>query len=138
MSKILRVIDPFFTMDVDDTFTLSNDGKSYVAERNEEFHTAKDDGDLSSTFSSTFTLSPKWAQHLIDEGYLEEVTPTEKPSKDFVNVFDEIDKLIEKYNAELVQLPKTMADTPECLRVEKTTVLTNLLKVLNYLKSLRK
>jgi maltose-binding protein MalE len=137
MSKILRVIDPFFTMDVDDTFTLSNDGKCYISERNEEFHTAKEDGDLNSTYSSTFKLSPRWAQQLIEEGYLEEVTP-EKPSKDFVNVFDEIDKLIEKYNAELIQLPKTMADTPECLRVEKTTVLTNLLKVLNYLKSLRK
>ena len=95
MSKILRVIDPFFTMDVDDTFTLSNDGKCYVSERNEEFHTAKEDGDLNSTYSSTFTLSPKWAQQLIEEGYLEEVTP-EKPSKDFVNVFDEIDKLHKK------------------------------------------
>ena len=138
MSKILRVIDPFFTMDIDDTFTLSNDGKCYVAERNEEFHTAKEDSDLSSTYTSTFTLSPKWAQQLIEEGYLEEITTTEKTNKDFVNVFDEIDKLIEKYNAELVQLPKTMANSPECMKVEKTTVLSNLLKVLNYLKSLRK
>ena len=137
MSKILKVFDPFFTMDVDDTFVLSPDGKNYVAEHNEEFHTAKDGGDMNSSYHSTFTLSPKWAKQLVEDGYLEEVTiSSEKPS--FVNVFDEIDNLIEKYNQEYKSIAKTMANEPECLRVEKATVLSNILKVLNHLKSLRK
>ena len=30
MSKVLRVIDPFFVMEIGDTFELSEDGKEYV------------------------------------------------------------------------------------------------------------
>lgn len=140
MSKILRVIDPFFTVEVGDTFVLSEDGKSYVAERNEEFHTSKDDAsDLVSSFTSSFTISTKWAKQLIEDGYLEEATELDnKTNKDFVNVFDEIDTLLNKYTSELEKLPKTMANEPECLRVEKTTVLSNMIKVLTHLKSLRK
>jgi hypothetical protein len=137
MSKVLRVIDPFFVMEIGDTFTLSEDGKKYISQHNEEFHTAKDDGDLNSTYNSTFEISLKWAKQLIEDGYLEEVEETDK-STPFVNVFDEIDTLIDKYQTELNNLPNTMAKAPECLKVEKTTVLSNLLSVLNHLKSLRK
>lgn len=137
MSKILRVIEPFFVMDLGDTFTLSEDGKTYYAEHNEEFRTAKDDGDLTSTYNSTFAISPKWAQQLIEDGYLEEVDTPKTDSK-FVNVFDEIDTLIARYQKELSELPMMMGGQPECLKVEKTTVLTNILSVLNHLKALRK
>ena len=51
MSKTLRVINSFFVMEVGDTFTLSEDGKFYVAERNEEFHKAGEKNELNSTFS---------------------------------------------------------------------------------------
>lgn len=139
MAKILRVIDPFFDMNVDDTFVLSDDGKSYVAEKVEEFHTADtaSDDDMTSSYKSWFKISPKWAKNLIEDGYLEEVTP-KKPASPFVNVFDEIDKLITKYQDELNNISDTMAQAPECLKVERTTVLSNIIKVLTYLKTLRK
>ena len=137
MSKILRVIEPFFVMDLNDTFTLSEDGKVYTAEHNEEFHTAKEDGDMSSSYNSKFAISPKWAQQLIEDGYLEEVDAPKTDSK-FVNVFDEIDNLIDRYQKELKEIPMMLSGQPECLKVEKTTVLTNILSVLNHLKTLRK
>lgn len=137
MSKILKVVEPFFLVNVGDTFVLSEDGKFYVAEHNEEFHTAKDDGDMSSSYTSEFKISIKWAQQLIEDGYLEEVTISDgKPA--FVNVFDEIDNLLNKYTIELKNLPNDMVDAPECLKVEKTTVISNIIKILEHLKSLRK
>lgn len=137
MSKILKVVEPFFLVNVGDTFVLSEDGKFYVAEHNEEFHTAKDDGDMSSSYTSEFKISIKWAQQLIEDGYLEEVTISDgKPA--FVNVFDEIDNLLSKYTTELKNLPNDMVDAPECLKVEKTTVISNIIKILEHLKSLRK
>lgn len=137
MSKILKVVEPFFLVNVGDTFVLSEDGKFYVAEHNEEFHTAKDDGDMSSSYTSEFKISIKWAQQLIEDGYLEEVTISDgKPA--FVNVFDEIDNLLNKYTTELKNLPNDMVDAPECLKVEKTTVISNIIKILEHLKSLRK
>lgn len=138
MSKILKVIDPFFTMNTGDTFILSADGKSYVAEHNEEFLNVTDDADMSSTYTSKFTLSTKMAEQLVEDGYLDEVVENSKENRSFVNVFDEISNLIDKYEDEMNGLPETMKGQPECLKVEKTTVLTNILKVLYHLKSLRK
>jgi hypothetical protein len=137
MSKILQVIDPFFVLEVGDTLTLSEDGKNYVFERNEEFHKAGDSNELNSTYSSNFTISVDYAKELIKEGYLEEVDAKQKASS-FVNVFDEIDNLINKYQGELSKVDVDMANQPQCLKVEKTTVLTNILSVLNHLKTLRK
>ena len=137
MSKILRVIDPFFVLEVGDTLTLSDDGKFYVFERSEEFHKAGDSNELNSTYNSKFTISIDYAKELIKEGYLEEVESKQKTSS-FVNVFDEIDNLINKYQNDLARIDIEMADQPQCLKVEKTTVLTNILSVLNHLKTLRK
>lgn len=138
MAKTLRVINPFFMADKDDTFVLSDDGKFYIAEHNEEFKAfGTDDDETKSSFNSTFTISINWAKELIEEGYLEEVSP--KPEKStFVNVFDEIDILLNKYKDELKNLPEDMANLPECVKVERTTVLTNIITVLEHLKSLRK
>ena len=138
MSKVLRVIDPFFVMEIGDTFELSEDGKEYVSHHSEEFHTAKEEGEVNSTYDSVFKISLKWAQQLIEDGYLEEVEETPKNATPFVNVVDEIDRLIDKYQKEANELSNSKELIPECLKVEKTTVLTNLLSVLNYLKSLRK
>lgn len=135
MSKTLRVTNPFFMMDYDDTFVLTEDGKFYAAEHSEDFHKSDDSNEIDSTYSSTFKISADYAKELINEGYLEEVR--EKDSK-FVNVFDEIDKLINKYQNNLNTIEQDMKDQPQCLKVEKTTVLTNILSVLNHLKTLRK
>lgn len=137
MSKILRVIEPFIGADVDDTFVLSDDSKYYVAERNEEFRTAKDSGEIASIFNSTFKISPEWAKQLVEDGFLVEVEDS-KQKASFVNVFDEIENLLKKYTYELHNLQKDMADAPECLKVERTTVLINIVNVLNHLKALRK
>ena len=136
MSKTLRVINSFFIMEIGDTFTLSEDGKFYIAERNEEFHKAGEKNELNSTFSSTFNISIDYAKELIEEGYLEEVEPTNKAG--FVNVFDEIDNLINRYQKDLDNIDTNMAGEPQCVKVEKTTVLTNIIAVLNHLKTLRK
>ena len=130
MSKTLRVINSFFVMEEGDTFVLDADGKFYSSERNEEFHKAGDKNELNSTFSSTFNISVDYAKHLIEE------EPTTKPG--FVNVFDEIDNLINKYQNDLANIDADMAGEPQCVKVEKTTVLTNIIAVLNHLKTLRK
>ena len=136
MAKTLRVIDSFFVMEAGDIFTLSEDGKFYTAEHNEEFHKSGDTDELNSAFSSTLLISVYYAKQLIDGGYLEEVNP--EPKKKFVNIFDEIDSLITRYQNELNSIDTDFADEPQCLKVEKTTVLTNILSVLNHLKTLRK
>lgn len=136
MSNILRVIDPFFITEVGDTFILSEDGDTYEFQKNEEFHKAGDESDINSSYSATFKISTDYAKQLITDGYLEEVS--QKESKNFVNVFDEIDKLIKRYGDQLANIDLDMADQPQCVKVEKTTVLTNILSVLNHLKELRK
>ena len=141
MSKILQVIEPFFTTSVGDTFVLSKDGSSYVTEHNEEIRAHGDNDDLNATYNSSFEISPKWAKQLIKEGFLVEAEPEEKKNdskSSFVNVFDEIDNLLAKYNTDLSNIGESMKAAPECLRVEKTTVLSNIIGVLEHLKALRK
>lgn len=138
MAKTLRVTDSFLFMEIGDTFEYNNDTQMYVFEHNEEFHKTDDaDSELRSTYNSNFSISEDYAKELIKEGYLEEVTESSK-SKNFVNVFDEIDRLYNKYTDELNNIDEDMANAPECLKVERTTVLNNLVKVLNHLKSLKK
>lgn len=135
MKNTLRVIEPFFTAEAGDTFVLTENG-NYASQRNEEFHKAGESSELNAQYSSTFSISPQYAKQLIKEGYLEEI---QKDSDcKFVNVFDEINNLIVKYENDLKNVEDTMKDAPQCLKVEKTTVLTNILEVLNYLKSLKK
>lgn len=138
MSKILKVIEPFFMLDLNDTLELTEDGKFYVANRDEEFRSNNEDSDVMSSYKSEFCISVKWAKQLIEDGFLEEVEPEKPKKQNFVNVFDEIDSMLNKYENELANINSNMKDDPECLRVEKTTVLKNIIKVLNHLKTLRK
>lgn len=137
--KVLQVIEPFFVLEIGDTLELSEDGKTYVSEYNEEYHENGDSGSaINSTYTSKYTISKEYAETLIKEGYLERLFAEDKPKTPFVNVFDEIDILKEKYSEELDNIAEDMADLPECVKVEKTTVLTNMIKVLDHLKSLKK
>jgi len=135
MSKTLRVIDSFFVVEVGDTFQLSEDGNSYIFERSEEFRKAGENIDQNATYNASFSISVEYAKQLIQEGYLEEV---EEKKQQFVNVFDEINNLINKYQQELMHIDEDMKNEPACMKVEKTTVLSNILGVLNHLKTLRK
>lgn len=136
MAKTLRVISDFLDMNPGDTFEYDNDTKMYVAERNEEFHRTDDsDSELRSIYSSKFAISEGYARELIQDGILEDAI---NDSKSFVNVFDEIDNLTTRYESELKNLDEDMAQFPECMKVERMTVLNNLLSVLDHLKGLKK
>jgi hypothetical protein len=139
MAKTLRVIDPFFVMELGDLFEYSEDSKMYVSVHNEDFYNT--DGNsvdsVKSSYNTEFSISPDYAKTLIKEGYLEEVSEAEK-STNFVNIFDEIDNLLAKYKTGLKTIEKDMAELPACVRVERQTVLTNMITLLEHLKSLKK
>lgn len=135
MSKILKVIKPFFVMEVGDTFELSDNGKEYVSEFNMERHESdSEDSTVSSRYSSNYTISTDYANMLIEEGYLSEVDK----NTTFVNVFDEINNMLDTYKEELESLDEDMANMPACMKVEKQTVLHNLITALEHLNSLKK
>lgn len=135
MTKTLKVIDPFLRLDYGDTFELTADGQNYESSVEENFSDVRDDGSHYTTkYNGKFTISKEYAENMVKEGYLEEV----KDKKEFVNIFDEIDNLIEKYGDELKNIEEDWANMPPCLKVEKTTVLENLITVLSHLKGLKK
>lgn len=141
MAKILKVTKPFFVMEIGDTFEYDANTKQYKSVYNIE-HNGSDEKNTTvvSTYNSVYTISEEYAKMLIDNGYLEESyinTESEKPTQ-FVNIFNEIDKLISEYSKDLNDVDNEYKDMPECLKVEKVTVIKNLLKLLTYLKSLKK
>lgn len=138
MTKTLRVIDPFFVMDLGDTFEYDKDLDMYVSHHSEEFY-KMDDGsidEIKSSYEASFQISKDYAKSLIEDGYLEEVEDEKKNS--FVNIFDEIDTLLAKYKDGLNTLEKDTVGLPACVKVEKQSVLTNLVTLLEHLKSLKK
>ena len=136
MSKTLQVVEPFFTLSAGDILELSKDGKSYVNTRNDEFCKANSNGDdISSSYSSTIRFSTAYAKELVEDGYLCEETDG---GREFVNIFTEIDRLIEKYGDELESLDEDMAAVPQCVKLERYTVLNNLITLLTHLKGLKK
>lgn len=136
MTKILKVIKPFFVMENGDTFEYNADTDQYESVYNEEHNSSNEDSStVVSSYNSVYRISKEYAKMLLDNGYVEEV---DKKAR-FVNIFDEIDNKLSEYNNELYTL-KTKADenTPQCLLVEKETVLRNMIKLLEYLKGLKK
>lgn len=136
MTKILKVIKPFFVMQNGDTFEYNADTDQYESVYNEEHNSSNEDNStVVSSYNSVYRISKEYAKMLLDNGYVEEVDE----KKRFVNIFDEIDNKLSEYNNELYTL-KTKADenTPQCLLVEKETVLRNMIKLLEYLKGLKK
>jgi hypothetical protein len=141
MSKVLKVIKPFFVLDKDDTLELSQDGTTYSSVYKEQTSQSDDaSSNIQSTYTSEYTISVDYAKLLIEEGYLEEVKKSEPvvDKRDFVNVFEEIDMLIEDYTEALNNIDDEMANMPACLKVERKTVLDNLITLLTHLKSLKK
>lgn len=136
MTKILKVIKPFFVMENGDTFEYNVDTDQYESVYNEEHNSSNEDNStVVSSYNSVYRISKEYAKMLLDNGYVEEVDE----KKRFVNIFDEIDNKLNEYNNELYTL-KTKADenTPQCLLVEKETVLRNMIKLLEHLKGLKK
>lgn len=136
MTKILKVVKPFFVMEEGDTFEYNKETNQYESVYNEEHNSSNEDNStVVSSYNSVYRISKEYAKMLLDNGYVEEVDE----KKRFVNIFDEIDNKLSEYNNELYTL-KTKADenTPQCLLVEKETVLRNMIKLLEYLKGLKK
>lgn len=133
MTKTLNVIKPFMHLVPGDTFELNEDG-SYTAKQHDEFTRTDDSGDFKSSLTSEFTVSADYMKEMAEEG----IVDMNEPKKPFVNVFDEIDKMLNTYTKDLKNINSDMDNAPECLKVEKTTVLKNLIKTLNHLKNLRK
>ena len=139
MAKTLRVIEPFLIVDTGDTFEYDEQSGMYVSQRREEYYKNDDRSlnDIKSVFSSNFQISVEYAQELIKDGLLEEATEKE-PSQPFVNIFDEIDSLIEEYTTNLKNLDVDFKDLPACVKIERQTVLQNMITLLKHLKSLKK
>lgn len=136
MTKILKVVKPFFVMEEGDTFEYNEETNQYESVYNEEHNSSNEDNStVVSSYNSVYRISKEYAKMLLDNGYVEEVDE----KKRFVNIFDEIDNKLSEYNNELYTL-KTKDDenTPQCLLVEKETVLRNMIKLLEYLKGLKK
>lgn len=134
--KELKVIEPFFNLEIGDKLTLTEDGKSYVFTDSDSSVDKTESGDSKFSFSATFKIDSVYAQELIKNGYLEEVDY--KKNDTFRNVFDEIDIMLNRYNEELDNLDRDFDDKPACLKVEKGTVLNNLIKALSHLRELKK
>lgn len=136
MTKILKVIKPFFVMEDGDTFEYNADTEQYESVYNEEHNSSNENNStVVSSYNSVYRISKEYAKMLLDNGYVEEVDD----KKRFVNIFDEIDNKLSEYNNELYVLKtKTDENTPQCLLVEKETVLRNMIKLLEYLKGLKK
>lgn len=136
MTKILKVIKPFFVMENGDTFEYNADTDQYESVYNEEHNSSNEDNStVVSSYNSVYRISKEYAKMLLDNGYVEEVDD----KKRFVNIFDEIDNKLSEYNGELYTLSNgDNDDTPQCLLVEKETVLRNMIKLLEYLKGLKK
>ena len=139
MTKILKVIKPFFVMEVGDTFVYNDNTKEYKSVYNEEHNSSNEENStVVSSYNSVYTISEDYAKMLVENGYLEEVMQNTNNDKQFVNIFDEIEHLLIQYNTDLNILLNSDDDTPQCLKVEKETVLRNMIKLLKHLKSLKK
>ena len=136
MTNKLRVIEPFYNLETGDELELSKDGKNFVFEVSESNASTSDSGSTNNaSFSAKFTISVDYAKQLVKDGYLEEETERES---DFKNIFTEIDNLISMYGTELKNIDNEFANQPACLKVEKQTVLNNMIKVLSHLRGLKK
>ncbi len=134
MTKELKVVKPFLMMEPGDIMVLSEDGKSYVSTINDEYHSDSDGDNIWSTYTSTFTISVDQARSMINDGLLREV----KEDNQFVNVFDEIDRMLNMYSKDLATVDEDCKNQPACLKTERITVLNNLIKALTHLKELKR
>lgn len=135
MNKILTVAKPYCWMEPGEKFELSSDGKMYTNVHTNEYTATYEDADMSSKAEISYSISKDFANSLVENGFLKD---GDDVKDSFKNVFDEIDTMIETYKADLRNLDEDMENEPACMKVEKETVLHNLIKTLSYLKSLKK
>lgn len=138
MNKTLKVIKPCIGMEVGDVFEFNEENDSYTYRTSQKYNSSDENEDVSASFESIISISPSFAEKLVKDGILAKESNKKNSDTSFVNVFDEIDKLIESYENALRHIDEDYKHAPECLKIEKTTVLKNLIKVLTHLKNLKK
>ena len=136
MTKKIKVITPFYGLEVGDILTLSEDGNMYSLEVHNGIDT---ETGLQSTFDLVFNISANKAKELVEEGkfaYIEE--PKEKKDSSFINIFDEIDNLLEELQEEAKKFVEENTAKPNWLKREYSNVIGSNMDILMYLKSLKK
>ena len=131
----LKLVKPLYYMEAGSIFEFK-DGE-YVCEiKNNVNDVITNDGKNTVEFSQRMSISEESAKNLIEKGFLKEVVSED--DSNFINVFDQIDKMLTMYKTELNNLDNDYEDSPACMKVEKETVLKNLIKALTYLKNLKR
>lgn len=135
----LKVIKNFNQMEVGDIYQFSDKENGYVCElnRDDSYLDARTGSKYSAKSSYKNVISTNYAQKLIDNGYLTFLEDSKK-KEDHVNVFDEIERLLDTYTKDLGDLDDTYKDQPACIKLEAETVLANMIKVLNHLLTLKR
>lgn len=123
-------------MEPGEIFELSADGKTYVNTHTNEYSSTLKDADINSKMVTEYSISTDFAKDLISNGILDD--GEKKEDRNFVNVFDTMDDMLDTYQKDLNNIDTDMKDSPACLKIEKETVLRNLIKTLSYLRSLKK
>lgn len=130
----LKLVKPLYYMEAGSIFEFK-DGE-YVCEiKNNVNDVITNDGKNTVEFSQRMSISEESAKNLIEKGFLKEVVSED--NSNFINVFDQIDKMLTMYKTELNNLDNDYEGSPACMKVEKETVLKNLIKALTYLKNLK-
>lgn len=135
MTETLKVIKPFFICEKDDEFKKTEDNM-YKCSCDASYSNddCNSDYNYSSTYSQSYEISEDYAKALIKDGYLAEVSPKAK----HINIFDEIALLKNTYIKQYDNLDEKYKNEPECLKLENKTVLSNMIKLLSHLESLKK
>lgn len=140
MENDLKVIQPFYPMDLNDVFKYDEKSNTYVSNYGES--------DDKSSYTMKCTLSLGYAKKLVKDGFLKELKNINKLElckdcsdnsearaqyyqKKYVDLRQEIDTLHTKY-VKAIANPNN-DNEPKCLQVEQETVLKNLEKVTRHL-----
>lgn len=146
MEKVLKVIKPIriafgsddiYYISVGDELVRNTDG-SYshnVSSKNEQFY---ENQSHVTEFESSMKLDNEYIQDLIKSGYLAEDTPVQVKNEckcNYSKLYNKIDELLAQYAKDIENIDKDLKDYPECCKLEKRTVLLNLINLLTELKS---
>lgn len=139
MDKNLKVIKNFDQMEVGDTYNLSDDGKTFICEINNDnsYVDVRTGATMQSKNSYKHEISTGYAEKLVDLGYLAPVTK-KADDTEYKNVFEEMKRLQGNYMDDLKSLDDKYKDQPACVKVEAETVLMNMIKLIDHLLSLKK
>lgn len=126
---------PFFGMEPGDILEYEEKNNTYTNVKVSK-NTWEDEGnERHFEYSSSIAFDPDTVEELENDGL---IYKENAKSQRRVNIFDEIDNLAATYEDDLKNVDEDMCHMPECLKVERVTVLENMLKLLNHLKSLKR